>query len=272
MAAALAPPPCSENWQHCEHCGAKPNETCRNPDVSQTTPEPSPLQAGGLPPERGQPSISGHALEAIRFAQQGAVPRLDSGAAAVPAAPPVTVVGLVGHKRVGKDTAARALEEQGFVNLKFAEPLKDMLRVLFKHCGFGPEIIERMIDGDLKEIGIAALGGRSPRYLMETLGTDWGREMVTDDIWVSLTKTKASLAGKAVITDVRFENEVEAVRELGGMLVRIERPSLPKEIGHASTKAIDDLPVFATLHNVADNADGFYRVASTSFQVLGITG
>jgi hypothetical protein len=65
------------------------------------------------------------------------------------------------------------------VNIKFAEPLKAMLDTYLSYARASMRThIERMIDGDLKEWRPAVFGGRSARYAMQTLGTEWGRQMM----------------------------------------------------------------------------------------------
>lgn len=133
------------------------------------------------------------------------------------------IVGLIGRRRVGKDTAAAALIEDGFFPIKFADGLKIMLRALLKSLDYSDRVVARMIDGDLKEELIPTLGERSPRFLMQTLGTQWGRDIVAEDVWVRIAIDRCLQVPNAVVTDCRFPNEAEAIRAAGGVLVRIER-------------------------------------------------
>jgi hypothetical protein len=48
-------PPCPENWESCDYCGAGPSETCRNPDVRPIATRSGPIPPRGLSPERGAP-------------------------------------------------------------------------------------------------------------------------------------------------------------------------------------------------------------------------
>jgi dephospho-CoA kinase len=86
------------------------------------------------------------------------------------------LIGLVGVRRSGKDTAAQILDNIGYRNIKFAEPLKAMLRTYLEYAGVNANHIERIIDGDLKEASREVFGHRSARYAMQTLGTEWGRQ------------------------------------------------------------------------------------------------
>lgn len=128
------------------------------------------------------------------------------------------LVAFCGRIGAGKSTAARLLVEQyGFRLVKFADPLKDMLRAL--------GMTEAEIEGDRKEVSCKLLGGRTPRYAMQTLGTEWGRDLISPDLWVNSwikrAKTIMSDGGKVVVDDLRFPNEEEIIRRLGGNIVEI---------------------------------------------------
>ncbi len=90
---------------------------------------------------------------------------------------------------------------------------------------------------------------------MVTLGTEWGREMIGDDIWVRAweNSVKAHLAnGVDIITeDLRFENEYEAVRRLGGMVIRVERPGLVAS-DHPSEQFAQSMIADTVVHNDSD--------------------
>lgn len=135
------------------------------------------------------------------------------------------IIGLCGKARSGKTTAAEAIElEFGAKHLSFAEPLRKFVQ----------EITGGYTDED-KEMYIEWLGA-SPRVLMQTLGTDWGREMIHDDIWVNICMQKASHHDLVVISDVRFDNEVDAIKERGGCLIYIERPGCVPVSEHISER------------------------------------
>lgn len=157
------------------------------------------------------------------------------------------IIGLTGRKGAGKDTGAKALMLQGYENMKFAGALKDMLRTLLFYQGADNIAIERMIEGDLKEQPTDYLNGQTPRHAMQTLGTEWGRKLIDDGIWVSATMKRAVNGGKVVITDVRFPNEKAAIEKVGGVVIGITADWItPKEGEHESEALIDDM--IANLH------------------------
>jgi hypothetical protein len=165
------------------------------------------------------------------------------------------LIGLIGKKGSGKDTAAEGLEAFGFQNVKFAGALKAMLRTLLVYQGVDEITIGRMIDGDLKEVPTEYLAGKTPRFAMQTLGTEWGRNHIGPDFWLDTAMKKAA-TGDTVITDCRFPNEVEAVKANGGTVIRIvaEGRTVFDEtavgVDHASETLMDELPEDVVIANV----------------------
>lgn len=152
-----------------------------------------------------------------------------------------TLVGLLGRKGSGKDTAAEVLLSKGYQNVKFAGALKEMLRSLLAYQGAPAADIEQMIEGSLKELATDYLAGQTPRLAMQTLGTEWGRDLIGTDFWVGTALARAS-GQNTVITDVRFPNEVEAVLTAGGVVIGISAEWIkPTDGEHESERLIDDL-------------------------------
>ena len=155
------------------------------------------------------------------------------------------IIGLTGYAGSGKSTAAQHLvERHGFTLVKFAGPLKSMMRCL----GLG----DRELEGDLKEQPHRTLSGRSPRFAMQTLGTEWGRDIIGPNLWVDVAMDSARAAldqgGRVVIDDCRFANEAAAIKFAGGAVVRINRPGVGSVNGHASEE--QELPVDWEIYNV----------------------
>ncbi|MDE4059787.1 hypothetical protein [Phaeobacter gallaeciensis] len=126
------------------------------------------------------------------------------------------VIGLCGAAGAGKSTVAAVLAEYGYTRLRFADPLKSMLRTLLAAAGVAEDEVERMVEGDLKELPHPALGGKSPRLAMQTLGTEWGRTHLGLDFWVNTARRQIRAilgrGGRVVVEDCRFPNEAEAIR------------------------------------------------------------
>lgn len=143
------------------------------------------------------------------------------------ALPPI--IGITGLAGSGKSTVAQMLAEiAGYRRVRFAQPLKDMLRAM----GLSAD----QVDGDQKGDPCELLCGQTPRHAMQTLGTEWGRERLGTDVWVNaaMRHVKAIAAPRVVFDDCRFENEVEAIKLRGGVVIGVTRPSVESAGSHAS--------------------------------------
>ncbi|RXZ35662.1 hypothetical protein EO081_03945 [Sphingomonas desiccabilis] len=144
----------------------------------------------------------------------------------------------------GKSEVAKVLMGRGFEPLKFAGTLKAMTRTFLEH-GLGivdPYLMERMVEGDLKQAPIEGLGEITTRHLMQTLGTEW-RLTVREDLWSRMIQVKAAaMLAKGisvVIDDMRFPVELEAIQAIGGHAIRVVRPGVAPVNGHSSEGLLD---------------------------------
>jgi len=138
------------------------------------------------------------------------------------------ILAFYGQQQVGKSSAAAAVGRDNHlvVQASFADPI---YRAVSAILGFDVREVE-------KETPI--LCDKSPRQLLQTLGTEWGRGMVGDDIWLKCmedTLITHQEAGKrmVVIDDLRFRNEYEFLRGMGATIVRVDRPGLPVPEGRS---------------------------------------
>lgn len=126
----------------------------------------------------------------------------------------------------GKDTVADMISSYlSIPSYGFADPLYEMVKAGFGIDGRSKEWQSR----DKKSAPIDWLSVDKPvslRSLLETLGTEWGREMVCSDLWARIAEKRynESEAG-LIIRDVRFPNEVDWLDRLGGTLIHIIRPN-----------------------------------------------
>jgi hypothetical protein len=145
------------------------------------------------------------------------------------------IIGLAGKAKSGKDTIANYLKlHYPFQSVAFADPIREGMRAIL-----GLE--DRHFAHPDKEVVIPEFG-KSPRQMMQTLGTEWGRNCVNDDLWLILAKKKIDayhkLGFNVVITDVRFENEADMIRKAGGVIWHIERGVAGTPHGHASEAGV----------------------------------
>lgn len=147
----------------------------------------------------------------------------------------------------GKSTLAEAIVRKGKATrvISLAEPLKEMLVVLLVHNGYTAQEAWHLIT-HCKHQSLQCLGGKTIRYALQTLGTEWGRNFIDEDVWVIPWEKKVERMLEAgcdvVCDDVRRDNEMQAVRDEGGMVVVLRRPALPVPecANHASEGQLED--------------------------------
>jgi dephospho-CoA kinase len=164
------------------------------------------------------------------------------------------LIAFLGRKRSGKDTVADFLiKNKGFQKYVFADPLKKGLKAFFNLTD------EQLYDEKLKE-EIDPRWGVSPRKLLQIIGTDIFQHSLnkfipdlkgeTRNHWVNLFKEwymkeiEKNPNVKIVIADARFIHEVKAIKELGGVVIKINRTvsnNINNDI-HISEMEIDSIP------------------------------
>lgn len=134
----------------------------------------------------------------------------------------MNIIAICGTAGAGKSTLATQLTFCGYTRMPFARPIKLMLSVLLHEQG--AKNIRRMLWGDLKEEPSPFLAGRTPRYAMQTLGSEW-RDLMGRELWTSIWK--ATLENKSpqrvVVDDLRFMHEANTIRSLGGVIISVCR-------------------------------------------------
>ena len=144
------------------------------------------------------------------------------------------IIGICGFQSSGKDTIANFLiEEYGFQKLSFAGALKDIVSIMF---GWSRDKLEGLTPEDrawrnivdpwwANTLGIPQL---TPRYVLQQFGTDIFRKHFHPDIWVKIVENKLlqltnNSNSNIVITDCRFENELNLITKYGGKILKVYR-------------------------------------------------
>lgn len=176
------------------------------------------------------------------------------------------LIGLLGIKRSGKDTSAEHLvKEYGFRSMAFADPLKSIASTLFF---FNDE----QLHGDLKEVTDKEWGV-TPRHVFQQLGTEIIRNNmgkvipdIGENFWVEHTRVKINRIRKEepnkriVITDVRFPNEANLIKDKGGIIIKIIRPALKSDDGHASEVQVDEIDADYNIINDSTIEDLYKKI------------
>ncbi len=163
------------------------------------------------------------------------------------------ILGVSGFARSGKDTIANYLvREYDFTRLAFADPMRDLLYATNPIVDSDGERDWRVQDAvNMYGWDVAKVDYPEIRALLQRLGTEGGRKIFGENFWVDQTIKKAKeIGGKIVISDVRFENEVEAIRANGGIVIRVNREGISSVNNHVSDKGLsDDLVDFDAFNN-----------------------
>lgn len=199
------------------------------------------------------------------------------------------IVGVSGRKRSGKDTVAMYLGlKYGCNRIAFADHLKYIAMLTwdlsFEQC-YGPDEVREVVD---------PRWGLSPRQILQRIGTEVARN-IHEDTWVRKTfstiergtrgedilypdmDAKRFVEGPAsgrkdrwAIPDSRFPNEAQAIWQRGGIVVKVERPSLGVSTDlHASERGVDDITPDVLLVNDGTLADLFRQVDAFVADRLG---
>jgi len=148
------------------------------------------------------------------------------------------IIGIGYRAGSGKDTVANLLAtHHGFRRRAFADALKEAARAIF-------HLDDDQLYGQLKEAE-DVFWRRSPRFILQKLGTECLRHGYDADVWVqSLRKHIIDNPDQRdwVVPDIRFKNECQAIRDWGGVLWRVDRPGLEARgiAGHASETELDN--------------------------------
>jgi hypothetical protein len=150
---------------------------------------------------------------------------------------PMRLIALTGPARSGKDTVARILaDDLDYAPIGIAAPLKEAYAAIFG---------ELPPDGPEKEKHLPGLDV-SPRHILQTLGTEWGRNCVHKDLWILLAQGRVNYhlqrQRPVVITDCRFPNEAAWVRSAGGLIWGVRRHNTPEIRPHESENGIGTEP------------------------------
>jgi len=201
---------------------------------------------------------------------------------------------VTGLARSGKDHAANYLaKHMNLHKYAFAEPLKTMLKSVFG---------DHFHEGDRS--GICPETGKSYREMMQTLGTEWGRQLMDENVWVNLVNRRwgeveagchlvneykdykghhAKLAEGMILSDVRFDSEAQWIRDHGGVILEVVRPvhhtvteNIKKQLGmtvgipgHQSEKGISRAGITHTLLNDGTLVDFDIKLMGLVDELLG---
>lgn len=168
------------------------------------------------------------------------------------------IIGITGPARSGKDTFAGVLDATNqrmrdgvhVFGFAFAEEVKRLAAIVY---------FVDPVNFESRKSRICRKYNMTYRELLQKFGTDFARDMISEDFWVDRMDDKYSAMLKknqgsdtlSLITDVRFENEAEWVRSKGGIIVEMVRPGT----GGDNHKSEAPLPDHIPRHKVANTGE-----------------
>lgn len=191
----------------------------------------------------------------------------------------MNLLGIAGKKRSGKDTVGKLLiEKYGYEKLYFAEEVYNGVYILNPIIYSNLEYdlftdVSKIKNVRLQEIvdkhgwEYAKDNYDEVRRLLQTFGTEAGRDIHGFDCWVNIVKNKIDPNKKYVITDVRFDNEVDMIRKKYGCILLVERDGLDNFDEHSSEKGVEyfdyRIKNNGTLEELAEEIDNFLSTGLT---------
>lgn len=184
----------------------------------------------------------------------------------------MVLIGFLGRKGSGKDTASDYLVNRyKFKKISFAEPIKEGCRELF---GFNDD----QLYGNKKE-DIDEFWNTSPRKIFQYLGTDIFRKDINkiipniqNNFWVKSFEKKYmklfTSESLYVVSDVRFENEIDLIHKYCGYIVKINRSNANNDDQHSSEKEIDNLKGDYYINNNS-SLDDLYKTIDEIYNKIG---
>ena len=139
------------------------------------------------------------------------------------------IIGLSGFARSGKDTVASFLPN--YSRRAFADKLREAIWRLNPTLegGMRTQEMVNLLGWDKAKTDFPEL-----RRLLQIIGTEVGRQMIDEDLWVKLATDELEPEDRVVFTDVRFPNEASMIKALGGKVWRVNRPGVEALNSHSS--------------------------------------
>jgi len=133
----------------------------------------------------------------------------------------IGISGKIGH---GKDSVAESIQHQSsspWINKKYASSVKDIASIL---TGIRRADFEKR---EFKESNLGKEWGNMPvREFLQRLGTDAIRKNVNPNAWINSLFSKYDKYCYWIVSDVRFIDEAEAIKDRGGIVIRVNRPGI----------------------------------------------
>lgn len=152
----------------------------------------------------------------------------------------MSIIGIVGFIGSGKGTVGDILSSEcGYEKVSFAGKLKDAVSVMFNWD-------RAMLEGDTsksrndREVMDEFWSKKfnktiTPRYILQIMGTEVIRNNLHQNFWIDALENSLQKNKKYVITDARFQNEIDMIKNNGGKIIWVRRGPNPEWFKDALT-------------------------------------
>lgn len=182
----------------------------------------------------------------------------------------MNLIGIIGQKRVGKDTMADyIIKNYNYTKKSLADPLKDACKSIFL-------LSNEQLYGDKKEIPDSRWNNTTPRQLLQIVGTQLFREDLNkyipelnnlqNTIWIHNFELwyANNKHNKVVIPDIRFKDEAKMIKDNGGVLIKITRGEFNTSDLHKSEQELEEIVADAYIFNNS-TINEYYKTIDTLF-------
>ena len=174
------------------------------------------------------------------------------------------IIGITGKAGAGKDTVSDYIVEQYMFNtIAFADTVKKTASEMFKIP------LDDFYNRDKKEV-LNKTWNMSPRKIIQLLGTECGRAIFGEDVWVKrafveLEYYKNELG--IIFSDVRFDNEADMIRSKGGFIINVVNDNVEEVEEHSSESGITPHTTDVLIYNNHDK-ESLYRGIDSIFDTI----
>ena len=175
------------------------------------------------------------------------------------------IIATVGPPLSGKSTFCGNVF--GYARVSFASPLYAMLGALL-----GDDVVNAARGANVKGEPLPGLCGKSLREGLQTLGTEWGREMIGHDLWINHLFEEAEGRRAIAVDDLRFPDEYEALRARGAVFVRMLPYAELRKNGWEGHKSESHWRTFKVHHEVRWDEVGEIVTAARNFDFNAYAG
>ncbi|QWY83136.1 deoxynucleotide monophosphate kinase protein [Rhizobium phage RHph_X2_24] len=180
------------------------------------------------------------------------------------------IIGICGYKGAGKSTVCEvavnvARTPYSFKRMGFADPMYDMFRAMGVPDDF-------LYAKERWDEPLPLLAGKTLRYAMTTLGTEWGRDMLGENVWTNIAIERARKMerkrGTPIIDNVRFPSEADALLAAGGVIIAFNRTGLTPDTRHISEQYIEEIQATRCGYRFTNPGDNLQATSAQFLELL----